>query len=115
MENGKNYQLFASDKAVEKIKSQLLERGTPDASLRLGVKGGGCAGFSYVLQYEDNNPSFKDIIFDIGGVRFVVDSKSILLLNGMTLDWQRSLVHQGFKFLNPNEKSSCGCGHSFTV
>jgi iron-sulfur cluster assembly protein len=115
MEAEKNYQVFVSALAAEQIKSQLAKRGTPEAYLRLGIKGGGCSGFSYVLQFEDSPPRTKDIVFDIEGVRVIVDGKSILYLNGCTLDWEKTLMHQGFKFCNPNEKSSCGCGHSFTV
>lgn len=114
MEDEKNYQVYISAHAAEKIKDQLTKRGTPEAYLRLGIKGGGCSGFSYVLQFEDT-PRTKDIIFDIEGVRVIVDGKSIIYLNRCTLDWEQTLIYQGFKFRNPNEKSSCGCGHSFTV
>lgn len=115
MEAEKNFQIFVSTLAAEQIKNQLTKRGTPESYLRLGIKGGGCSGFSYVLQFEDAAPRDKDLIFDLEGVHVVVDKKSILYLNGCTLDWEKTLIHQGFKFLNPNEKSSCGCGHSFTV
>lgn len=115
MEAEKQYNVFVSAKAAEQIKQQLTKRGTPEAYLRLGIRGGGCSGFSYVLQFEDTPPKTKDILFEVEGVRVIVDSKSILYLNGATLDWEKTLVKQGFKFQNPNEKSSCGCGHSFTV
>ena len=115
METDKSYQVFVSSRAAEKIKDQLTKRGTPEAYLRLGIKGGGCSGFSYVLQYEDSPPRAKDIVFDIEGVRILVDNKSILYLDGSTLVWEETLIHQGFTFNNPNEKSTCGCGHSFTV
>jgi len=111
----KNYQISLTPVAAEKVKDQLSKRGTPEAYLRLGIKGGGCSGFSYVLQFEDAPPRAKDILFDVEGVHVIVDNKSILYLNGTTLDWKKSLMDSGFKFLNPNEKSSCGCGHSFTV
>jgi iron-sulfur cluster assembly protein len=115
MEIEKKFQFFVSPSAVEQIKLQLTKRGTPDSYLRVGLKGGGCSGFFYVLKYEDSVPKTKDIVFDIEGVRVVVDSKSILYLNGSTLDWEKTLMKKGFKFINPNEKSSCSCGHSFTV
>lgn len=115
MEAEKKCEVFVSATAAEQIKKQLTKRGTPEAYLRLGIRGGGCSGFSYVLQFEDNPPKAKDILFEVEGVRVIVDSKSILYLNGSTLDWESTMMNRGFKFLNPNEKSSCGCGHSFTV
>jgi iron-sulfur cluster assembly protein len=115
MEADKNYQVFLTPVAAEKVKDQLVKRGTPEAYLRLGIRGGGCSGFSYVLQFEDDPPRAKDILFDVEGVHVIVDSKSILYLNGATLDWEKTLMNQGYKFRNPHEKSSCGCGHSFTV
>ena len=111
----KDYQIFVSATAAEEVKKQLTKRSTPESYLRLGVKGGGCSGFSYVLQFEDNPPKAKDILFEIEGVRVIVDCKSIIYLNGSTLDWEKTLMNHGFKFVNPNEKFSCGCGHSFTV
>ena len=115
MEAEKNFQIFVSVLAAEQVKNQLTKRGTPQSYLRLGIKGGGCSGFSYVLQFEDTAPRDKDLVFDLEGVHVIVDKKSILYLNGCTLDWEKTLMSQGFKFINPNEKSSCGCGHSFTV
>ena len=83
--------------------------------MRLGVKGGGCSGFSYVIQYEDTPPRPQDTVYDAGGVRFYVDKKSFVYLAGSVLDYEQTLMFQGFKFKNPQEASSCGCGHSFTV
>jgi iron-sulfur cluster assembly protein len=107
--------LTITDKAVEFAKQKLAARGTPDAAIRLGIKGGGCSGFSYVIQFEDDPPRERDRVFDAGGVRFIVDKKSLVYLAGSALDYERTLMFQGFKFRNPNEASSCGCGHSFTV
>lgn len=115
MEAENTHQVFISTLAAEKVKEQLAKRGTPSAYLRLGVKGGGCSGFSYVLQFEDTTPRAKDIVFESEGLHVVVDAKSILYLSGCTLDWEKTLMNHGFKFINPNEKSKCGCGHSFTV
>jgi iron-sulfur cluster assembly protein len=109
------YNIDVSDTAIEQIKKQLEKRNTPDAYLRLGVKGGGCSGFSYVIQFEDESPREKDLLFEIKGVKVLVDKKSILYLNGTILNWEKTLLHQGFKFANPNEKSTCGCGVSFNV
>lgn len=109
------YQVFVSPKAVEQIKIQLAKRNTPSSCIRLGVKGAGCSGFTYQIQFEDEVPRDKDIVFNIQDIRVIVDKKSILYLNGCTLDWEKTLLKQGFKFVNPNEKSSCGCGESFSV
>jgi iron-sulfur cluster assembly protein len=106
--------------AVEAIARQLKKRGTTDASLRLGIRGGGCSGFSYVIEFHDGAPQARDRVFDFAtadgtAVRVVVDPKSLLYLNGTVLEWEQTLMRQGFKFANPNEKSGCGCGHSFNV
>lgn len=111
----KTYHISISPVAAEQVVKQLEKRGTPNAYLRLGIKGGGCSGFSYVLQYEDNLPREKDVVFEEHNVKIVVDKKSLVYLNGSTLDWETSLLKRGFKFVNPNEKSTCGCGHSFSV
>jgi iron-sulfur cluster assembly protein len=108
-------EITISDKAVEFAKKKLAARGTPDAAVRLGVKGGGCSGFSYVIQYEDTPPRERDTVYEANGVRFYVDKKSFVYLAGSVLDYEQTLMFQGFKFKNPQEASSCGCGHSFTV
>lgn len=107
--------ISVTEKAAQAIKKQIDKRGTPDASLRVGIRGGGCSGFSYVIEFHDGPPKPKDRVFDQFGVRVVVDPKSLIYLNGTVLDWEQTLMRQGFKFVNPNEKTSCGCGHSFTV
>jgi iron-sulfur cluster assembly protein len=112
--------ISVSPQAVDVIARQMQKRGTPDASLRLGIRGGGCSGFSYVIEYHDGPPHPRDHVVDCvatdgSKVRVVVDPKSLLYLSGSELVWEQTLMHQGFKFTNPNEKSSCGCGSSFTV
>ncbi len=107
--------LNISDGAVVFAKEKLAKRGTPDAAIRLGIKGGGCSGFSYVIAFEDDPPRERDRVFEADGVRFIVDKKSLIYLAGSLLDYERTLMFQGFKFRNPNEATSCGCGHSFTV
>jgi len=104
-----------TDAAVDYAKKRLAQRGTPDAAIRLGVRGGGCSGFSYVIEFSDDPPRERDLVFDAGGVRFFVDKKSFVYLAGSALDFEKTLVFQGFKFKNPQEASRCGCGHSFTV
>lgn len=115
MEDQIEYQLFISDAAAIQIKKQLISRGTPDAALRLGVKGGGCSGLSYVLQFEELNPTSKDLVLEINNIIVIVDRKSLVYLNQCTLDWEHSLLRQGFKFNNPQEQSKCGCGMSFST
>jgi len=106
--------------AVDAIAQQIAKRGRPDTALRVGIRGGGCSGFSYVIEFHDGAPNARDVVYDKTAtdgtaVRIVVDKKSLLYLNGSTLEWEKTLMRQGFKFVNPNEKASCGCGHSFTV
>jgi len=101
--------------AASYARQKLEKRGTPDALVRLGIKGGGCSGFSYVIQFDDGEPKERDYAYLVDGVRFVLDKKSFLYLAGTTFDFEKSLMFQGFKFRNPNEATNCGCGHSFTV
>ena len=106
--------------AVDAIASQIKKRGAPGTALRVGIRGGGCSGFSYVIEFHDGAPHAKDRVFDYVAedgtpVRVVCDPKSLVYLAGSELDWEQTLMFQGFKFRNPQEKTSCGCGHSFTV
>ncbi|MCA9646632.1 MAG: iron-sulfur cluster assembly accessory protein [Polyangiaceae bacterium] len=101
--------------AADFARQKLATRGTPDAAIRLGIKGGGCSGFSYVIEFSDDPPRDRDRVLEVDGVRFYVDKKSMIYLMGSVLDYERTLMFQGFKFKNPQEASRCGCGHSFTV
>lgn len=107
--------ILLTPKAVTMAKSRLVKRGTPDAALRLGLRGGGCSGFNYVIEFSDDPPRDRDRVFDFDGLKVYVDKKSLVYLAGSTLDWEHTLMKQGFKFLNPHEATSCGCGHSFSV
>ena len=112
--------LGVSAKAVEAIAVALKKRGTPEAALRVGIRGGGCSGFSYVIEYSDDAPRSGDRVYEHTTeagqmVRVFCDKKSILYLGGSILDYEKTLMYQGFKFKNPQEASRCGCGHSFTV
>lgn len=102
-------------KAIEAAKANLAKRGTPNAALRLGLRGGGCSGFSYVIEFDDDPPRARDRVFEFDGLHVHIDPKSLIYLAGTVLDWEKTLMHQGFKFRNPNEKQGCGCGHSFSV
>ncbi len=104
-----------SDAAVDYARQKLEARGTPDAAIRLGVKGGGCSGYQYVIEFSDDPPRDRDRVYDFGGVRFYIDKKSLIILSGSVLDYEKTLMFAGFKFRNPNEATACGCGHSFTV
>lgn len=100
-----------TEAAAEEIAKQRAKRGTPDARIRVGVRGGGCTGFTYVFEWADElKPGDKE--FSAHGVSIVVDPKSLVFLGGMTLDFTRGMMGHGFKFNNPNAKGSCGCGES---
>jgi iron-sulfur cluster assembly protein len=107
--------LSIAPEAAKFARHKLTQRGTPDAAVRLGIKGGGCSGFSYVIQFDDEAPRERDTVYEVEGVKFYVDKKSLVYLAGSLLDYEKTLMFQGFKFRNPNEATSCGCGHSFTV
>ena len=106
--------VMLTKKAVEMAKKALVKRGTPDAFLRLGVRGGGCSGVSYAMEFSDRQRP-RDNVYDFDGLRVLVDPKSLVYLRGAVLDYEIQLMQHGFRFKNPNEKSSCGCGESFTV
>jgi iron-sulfur cluster assembly protein len=101
-------------KAVLKIKDAFAKNGVGEGGLRLGVQGGGCSGLSYLFRLETSQRE-KDQVYEFDGVKVFVDPKSMLYLDGMTLDYRESLIHSGFVFENPNAKKSCGCGTSFTA
>jgi iron-sulfur cluster assembly protein len=108
-------EITISEQAVVYAKQRLAQRGTLEAAIRLGIKGGGCSGFSYVVQFDDDPPRERDYVYEAGGVKFYVDKKSFVYLAGSLLDYEKTVMFQGFKFRNPQEAASCGCGHSFTV
>ncbi len=101
-------------KAIEIAKQALVKRGTPDAALRLGVRGGGCSGVSYAIEFSDKIRE-RDNIYDFDGLKVIVDPKSLVYLRGSVLDYEVKLMQHGFRFLNPNEKAGCGCGESFSI
>ena len=100
-------------KAVEKIRDAFAREGV-SGGLRLGVLGGGCSGLSYQFKFDPKQRP-TDNVFDYGDVKVFVDPKSMVYLDGMTLDWTDSLVHSGFTFHNPHATKSCGCGTSFSA
>jgi len=100
-------------KAVDKIRKAFAKEGV-NGGLRLGVLGGGCSGLSYQFKFDAKERP-ADKVLDYDGVKIFVDPKSLVYLDGMTLDYQESLMQSGFVFENPNAKKSCGCGTSFTA
>lgn len=108
-------QIVVTEKAVEMGKRKLLDADEPVMGLRLGVKGGGCSGYYYVFEYATKVRVKRDRVYDFDGLKVVVDSRSLELLRGATLDWEQRLMGYGFKWLNPNAKDDCGCGESFSV
>ena len=104
-----------TDKATTDVRRIIEEQNLPDGTaLRVGVKGGGCSGFSYTLGFDDQ-VSETDQISEHEGIKIVCDPKSFLYLNGTELDFEDNLMGRGFKFQNPNASKSCGCGESFSV
>lgn len=104
-----------TDKAVEMVRSALEETGGEDGEfLRVGIKGGGCAGFQYSLNFTDEVDG-DDIVCITRGVKVVTDTFSAAYLKGTELDYVDSLQGAGFKFINPNARRTCGCGSSFAA
>jgi len=108
--------IHVTPRAAEQIRTQIAKRPHSNAQsgVRLGVKGGGCSGMSYVIEYCDQ-PRARDQVFEVEGARVYVDPKSLIYLNGTTFDFVDTFQQKGFKFVNPQVKSECGCGESFTV
>lgn len=107
--------IHLTEKAAEQIRKLMADNGIPaEHGLRVGVKGGGCSGFSYVLGF-DNEPKATDRTFDQHGIRVFVDPKSLFYLSGTQLDFEDGLNGKGFVFNNPNAKRTCGCGSSFSA
>lgn len=100
-----------TESAAQEIARQRDKRGTPEAAIRVGIRGGGCTGFTYVFEWADQ-PRPTDHVIKAHGVTVVVDPKSLVYLGGMQLDFVRGMMGHGFKFNNPNAKGACGCGES---
>ncbi len=99
-----------TEAAAQEIVRQAIKRGTPHAAVRIGLRGGGCTGYSYVFDWVDGDPKRRDTVIETQGVRLYVDPKSLELLRGMELDFTRRMMGHGFHYNNPNAKGSCGCG-----
>jgi iron-sulfur cluster assembly protein len=107
--------LQVTGKAIKRIRIAMAKEGVSpeEGGLRLGVTGGGCSGLSYAIKF-DTRARERDRIYNFDGVRVFVDPKSFIYLHGMTLDYEETLMRQGFNFINPNSTRSCGCGSSFS-
>jgi len=98
--------------AISKVKEILDMQDPKPAGLRIAVVGGGCSGFTYSMAFE-NNPGLLDKTYDFEGLKVFIDQASMLYLDGARVDYVETLEGAGFKFDNPNVKSTCGCGSSF--
>ncbi len=108
--------VILTETAAREIKTiiQQQELDADKVCLRVGVKGGGCSGFSYILDLTETKKD-TDELFEQHGVRIIVDPKSLLYLGGVTVDFKDEIMGRGFVFHNPNATASCGCGSSFSV
>lgn len=114
METALNIPVQFTESALSEIKRLMNVDGFDKSSrLRVGVKGGGCSGMTYVLEFDQ--PTDKDETFVIQDVECIIDRSHTLYLAGMEVDWQGGLNSRGFTFKNPNASSTCGCGTSFAV
>jgi iron-sulfur cluster assembly accessory protein len=110
----KTQPVILTDNAIVKVKEIMAQQNPVPAGLRIGVVGGGCSGFSYNMSFE-NAQGMMDKTFTFDGLKVFVDATSVMYLNGCVVDYVETLEAAGFKFENPNVKSTCGCGSSFSV
>jgi iron-sulfur cluster assembly protein len=105
-----------TDRALKRIRVAMAKEGVSptEGGLRLGITGGGCSGLSYNIRF-DTQPRERDRIYNFDDVRIFVDPKSFIYLHGMVLDYEETLMRQGFNFINPHSTKSCGCGSSFSA
>jgi iron-sulfur cluster assembly protein len=102
-----------TEQAADRVKSFLDSRGN-GIGIRLGVKTAGCSGMAYVIEFADSVEP-EDIVYEDKGVKIIVDSKSLIYVDGTEMDYQKQGLNEGFAFNNPNVKDACGCGESFTI
>jgi iron-sulfur cluster assembly accessory protein len=110
----KTLPLILTEPAINKVREIMATQDPLPAGLRIGVVGGGCSGFQYSMSFE-NQSGMMDKVFSFEGLKVFVDATSMMYLNGCVVDYVETLEAAGFKFENPNTKSTCGCGSSFNV
>ena len=103
-----------TEAAIKEVKRLVNVQGITEGGLRLGVKGGGCSGLSYTINFDEKIGQY-DQVYDFDGVKVIIDAKSAIYLQGTQLDYHKDLMGGNFKFVNPNAKRSCSCGESFSV
>ncbi len=105
-----------TERALKRIRVAMAKENVSpvEGGLRLGITGGGCSGLSYNIRF-DTQPRERDRIYNFEDIRIFVDPKSFIYLHGMILDYEETLMRQGFNFINPNSTKSCGCGSSFSA
>ena len=103
-----------SEAAVKEVRRLMNVQGMTEGGLRVGVKGGGCSGLSYTINFDDKIGQY-DTVFEIEGIKVIVDAKSAIYLQGTQLDFHKDLTGGAFKFVNPNAEKTCGCGESFSA
>jgi iron-sulfur cluster assembly accessory protein len=113
-ETQKKPPLVLTPQAIVKVREIMATQDPLPAGLRIGVVGGGCSGFQYSMAFE-NQPGMMDKVFSFDDLKVYVDATSLMYLNGCTVDYMETLEAAGFKFDNPQVKSTCGCGSSFQV
>jgi iron-sulfur cluster assembly protein len=104
-----------TERAAAKVQEMLTRRGS-GMGVMVGVRTTGCSGLAYTLEYVDTPPATQDYFcYEHHGVRVWTDGRSLVYLDGLTMDWVKQGLNEGFEFLNPNESARCGCGESFSV
>jgi iron-sulfur cluster assembly protein len=108
--------LQLTERALNRIRVAMAKENISpeEGGLRLGIQGGGCSGLSYNIRF-DTQPRERDRIYKFQDIRVFIDPKSFIYLHGMILDYEETLMRQGFNFINPNSTKSCGCGSSFSA
>lgn len=112
---GEAPRITVTSAAVEWVKKRREKTKQPEAALRVGVKGGGCAGYTYVTELTEDPPKSRDLVYVFDDLRVYVDTRSLAFIEGSVIDAKVTLMYQGLKFDNPLEEKSCGCGATFSI